>query len=94
MLESVRILKQLGFTLYASMGTADFYQDNGIDVSGLQCYVCRDFSQMEQNIREFLDSCFIHILFIHDTIVMHVNISVPQTKSATKSFVWKIFSSP
>ena len=36
MLESVRILKQLGFTLYASMGTADFYQDNGIDVSALQ----------------------------------------------------------
>ena len=39
MLESVRILKQLGFTLYASMGTADFYQDNEIDVSGLHCYV-------------------------------------------------------
>ena len=37
MMDSVRILKQLGFTLYASMGTADFYQDHRIDVSGLQC---------------------------------------------------------
>ena len=32
MLESVSILKELGYDLYASMGTADFYQDHGINV--------------------------------------------------------------
>lgn len=32
MLPSVRILQDLGFTLYASLGTADFYTEHGIEV--------------------------------------------------------------
>ena len=44
MLESVRILQQLGFTLYASMGTADFYQDHGVDVSNLECVCIENIS--------------------------------------------------
>ena len=31
-LESMRILQRLNFTLYASMGTADFYSEHGIKV--------------------------------------------------------------
>ena len=31
-LESMRILERLNFTLYASMGTADFYSEHGIKV--------------------------------------------------------------
>lgn len=33
MLPSVRTLEKLGYKLYASMGTADFYNDHGIMVS-------------------------------------------------------------
>ena len=40
MLESVRTLKELGFQLYASMGTADFYQDHGVMVSNSCCLCC------------------------------------------------------
>ncbi len=32
LLESVRILERLGFTLYASFGTADFYTEHGVKV--------------------------------------------------------------
>ena len=31
-LESMRILERLNFTLYASMGTADFYSEHGVKV--------------------------------------------------------------
>jgi len=34
MLPSVRTLEKLGYKLYASLGTADFYNDHGITVSG------------------------------------------------------------
>ena len=40
MLESVRTLKELGFQLYASMGTADFYQDHDVMVSSSCCLCC------------------------------------------------------
>ena len=33
MLPSVRTLEKLGYKLYASLGTADFYNDHGITVS-------------------------------------------------------------
>jgi carbamoyl-phosphate synthase/aspartate carbamoyltransferase/dihydroorotase len=36
MLESVRILKTLGYDLYASMGTADFYQDHDVEVTPIE----------------------------------------------------------
>ena len=32
LLESVHTLKRLGFDLYASMGTADFYSEHGVKV--------------------------------------------------------------
>ena len=35
MLHSVRTLEKLGYKLYASLGTADFYNDHGITVSRL-----------------------------------------------------------
>jgi hypothetical protein len=37
MIGSVRILEKLGFKLYASMGTADFYAEHGIKVSYYLC---------------------------------------------------------
>ena len=36
-LESMRTLQRLNFTLYASMGTADFYTEHGIKVKLLVC---------------------------------------------------------
>lgn len=33
MLPSVKTLQELGFQLYASLGTADFYTEHGIKVS-------------------------------------------------------------
>lgn len=33
LLPSVRALSQMGYKLYASMGTGDFYAEHGIDVS-------------------------------------------------------------
>lgn len=33
MLPSVRALSKMGFKLYASMGTGDFYAEHGVDVS-------------------------------------------------------------
>lgn len=33
LLESIRNLKNMGYKLYASMGTADFYTEHGIEVS-------------------------------------------------------------
>ena len=33
MLGSVRLLEQMGFELYASMGTGDFYQEHGVKVN-------------------------------------------------------------
>lgn len=36
MLPSVRTLQELGFKLYASPGTADFYSEHGIKVSSLE----------------------------------------------------------
>ena len=38
-LESMRILQRLNFTLYASMGTADFYSEHGIKVGSQIIYV-------------------------------------------------------
>lgn len=38
MLPSVRTLEKLGYKLYASLGTADFYNDHGIMVSGETVY--------------------------------------------------------
>lgn len=35
MLPSVKTLKDLGYQLYASLGTADFYSEHGVEV-GLQ----------------------------------------------------------
>lgn len=32
MLDSVKQLEQMGFQLFASLGTADFYSDNGVKV--------------------------------------------------------------
>ena len=32
MLNSVRLLEQMGFELYASLGTGDFYQEHGVKV--------------------------------------------------------------
>lgn len=33
LLPSIRILSKMGFKLYGSMGTGDFYTENGVDVS-------------------------------------------------------------
>lgn len=33
LLPSVRILQKMGYKLYASMGTGDFYTEHGIEVS-------------------------------------------------------------
>lgn len=33
LLESIRNLKSMGYKLYASMGTADFYTEHGVEVS-------------------------------------------------------------
>lgn len=33
LLPSMRSLRHMGFKLYASMGTADFYNEHGVDVS-------------------------------------------------------------
>jgi len=43
MLESVKLLEKMGFQLFASLGTADFYSDSGVKVS-----VCKNIC---------LDSC-------------------------------------
>lgn len=32
LLPSVRILQKLGYKLYASMGTGDFYMEHGVEV--------------------------------------------------------------
>lgn len=37
LLPSVRILSQMGYKLYASMGTGDFYAEHGVDVSTSSC---------------------------------------------------------
>lgn len=42
MLPSVRTLEKLGYKLYASLGTADFYNDHGIMVSLKMFYLCVD----------------------------------------------------
>lgn len=39
LLESIRNLKNMGYKLYASMGTADFYTEHGIEVSKKQIYL-------------------------------------------------------
>ena len=36
MLQSVKTLKALGFQLYASLGTADFYSEHGVEVGTLR----------------------------------------------------------
>lgn len=33
LLPSIRILSKMGYKLYASMGTGDFYMEHGVDVS-------------------------------------------------------------
>lgn len=33
LLESIRQLSKMGYKLYASMGTGDYYKEHGIDVS-------------------------------------------------------------
>ena len=33
MLQSVKLLEKMGFQLFASLGTADFYSDSGVKVS-------------------------------------------------------------
>ena len=40
LLESVKILQKLNFKLFASIGTADFYNDHGVKV-GQVCFVVR-----------------------------------------------------
>jgi carbamoyl-phosphate synthase/aspartate carbamoyltransferase/dihydroorotase len=46
LLESIINLKSMGYKLYASMGTADFYTEHGVEVSEKSvcsiCYVSLD----------------------------------------------------
>ena len=45
MLESVKKLEQMGFQLFASLGTADFYSDSGVKVHiivPLATVLCKD----------------------------------------------------
>jgi hypothetical protein len=39
LLSTVKMLEKMGFKLYASMGTADFYSEHGIKVSGPCCLI-------------------------------------------------------
>lgn len=40
LLESIRNLKNMGYKLYASMGTADFYTEHGVEVSEIFLINC------------------------------------------------------
>ena len=35
-LESIRLLQQMGYKLYGSLGTADYFREHGIDVEPIQ----------------------------------------------------------
>jgi len=35
MLQSVKLLEKMGYELYASMGTGDYYQEHGVQVGML-----------------------------------------------------------
>lgn len=35
LLQSVKYLQKMGFTLYASMGTGDFYTEHNVEVSSI-----------------------------------------------------------
>lgn len=37
LLPSIRALYKMGYKLYASMGTGDFYQEHGVQVSHIKC---------------------------------------------------------
>lgn len=39
LLPSVRALSKMGYKLYASMGTGDFYTEHGVDVSFLKIQI-------------------------------------------------------
>lgn len=39
LLPSIRILSNMGYKLYASMGTGDFYTENGVNVSRMLIYI-------------------------------------------------------
>lgn len=39
LLPSVRILSKMGYKLYASMGTGDFYTEHGVDVSSILYFI-------------------------------------------------------
>ena len=46
MLESVKQLEQMGFQLFASLGTADFYSDNGVKVCCPLCSIVALFMRL------------------------------------------------
>lgn len=39
LLQSIRSLKNMGYKLYASMGTADFYTEHGVEVSNKNIFL-------------------------------------------------------
>ena len=49
MLESVKLLHTMGYTLYGSSGTADFYNEHGIAVRGA-VQLCATRYYIEYNI--------------------------------------------
>lgn len=80
LLESVRILESLGFTLYASYGTADFYTEHGIKVCSMYLLFTdhtKHLNAAETVTPSMLDSLQIPVaygeseVYTHDTYMHH-----------------------
>lgn len=78
MLESVQLLEKMGFILYASMGTGDFYQEHGIKVQIIDWPFEENGSEgQELSIQEFLTN---------NKFDLVINIPMRQTGSRRKPY--------
>jgi len=78
MLGSVRLLEQMGYELYASMGTGDFYQEHGIKIQIIDWpFEENGIEGQEQSIQEYLAA---------NKFDLVINIPMRQTTSKKKSY--------
>lgn len=56
LLPTVRLLESLGYSLYASLGTADFYTEHGLKVQGLHDHPTLSFLPRCGSTKEFSPS--------------------------------------
>lgn len=79
LLPSIRILEKMGYKLYASMGTGDFYTEHGVEVS-------RQRPNKKKTHTHTLDTWHLHGTALNTTMI--ITIAIPMTVQSRSGAMW------